>query len=93
MVREWRIQCDRGSWLRLLMSVVMSSIPCSTVNCNTTMLHVRIAAMSKEGKSFMEILYYCSLLCYVKCLASLLTAENTWMKGLRARVRGLVGEK
>ena len=52
-----------------LMSVVMLSISCSTVDCNSTVLYLT--------KTFVvKMLYFCNLLCYVKCSTSLLTRQT-----------------
>ena len=65
------------------MSVVMSSTLRGTVDCNqynisTTKVSVRYKTLL--SKTFVvETLYYCNLLCYVKCSTSLLTFEAVAM--------------
>ena len=67
------------------MSVEMSSISCSTRDCNqynvsTTKVSVRYKTVLYLMKTFVvKTLYYCNLLCYVKYLTSLLIFEAVAM--------------
>ena len=57
------------------MAVVMLSISCSTIDCNSTTAQPRrSSSVLYLTKTFVvETLYDCNLLCYVKCSTSLLT--------------------
>ena len=74
-------ECGRN----VKLSVAMSSIAHSTVNCNTKHFYLT--------KTFVvETLYYCSLLCYVKCSTSLLTFKAAAMSlyHIKCELRNLI---